>query len=126
MISRIILNNIRFYAFHGVSGQEKVVGNNFIVSIGITAPLDRAIASDSVCDTIDYADLYSLVKKEMDTPSSLLEHIAGRILRSLKDSFPQITEAEITVSKLNPPLMGEVESATVVLRETFINQENTI
>jgi dihydroneopterin aldolase len=110
---------MKFYAFHGVLPQERRVGNDFTVNLTLTATLENAIAEDSLEHTVNYADVYSLVKKEMNIPSRLLEHAAGRILQSLKIHFPQITAIELSLSKLNPPVGGELHSASVVLKETY-------
>jgi len=81
--------------------------------------LDNAIKSDELEDTINYATIYDLINKEMKIPSRLLEHVAGRIIYSLKDHFPQISEIELSLSKLNPPIGGDIHSATVILKETY-------
>ncbi|MDR1555955.1 MAG: dihydroneopterin aldolase [Tannerellaceae bacterium] len=119
MISKIVLKDMKFYAYHGILPQEKCVGNNFLVNLSVTAPLEAALHTDDLNDTINYATVYSLVKKEMDIPSCLIEHVAGRILRSLKNHFPRITETELSLSKLNPPITGDIHSATIVLREVY-------
>ncbi|MDR1343715.1 MAG: dihydroneopterin aldolase [Tannerellaceae bacterium] len=119
MISKIVLTGMRFYSFHGVGSQEKVVGNHFIVSLSITAPLEKAVHSDDLNDTISYAEVCSIVKAEMDIPSRLMEHAAGRIIQALKKRFPQIKDTELSISKLNPPISGDIPSASIVLRETY-------
>ncbi|MDR1644617.1 MAG: dihydroneopterin aldolase [Tannerellaceae bacterium] len=119
MIGRIVLKEMRFYAFHGVGWQENVVGNHFVVSLTLSAPLSEAIESDELGDTIDYSVVYRLVKKEMDISSRLIEHVGGRILRAVKAHYPCITEIELSLSKLNPPVGGDIHSACVVLKETY-------
>lgn len=111
---------MRFYAFHGVGPQEKAVGNHFLISLSVTTSLDRAAESDDLNDTINYADIYAVVKHEMDIPSRLVEHVAARIIRSLKKHFPRILETELSLSKLNPPVTaGDIRSAGVVIKETY-------
>ncbi|MDR1980060.1 MAG: dihydroneopterin aldolase [Tannerellaceae bacterium] len=119
MVSKIELNNLKFYAFHGVLPQEMLVGNNFLINLTLTAPIEKAVSSDDLDDTINYATVYHLIEKEMIIPSKLLEHVAGRILRSLKTHFPQLEEIELVVSKLNPPIGGEADRASVILKETY-------
>ena len=51
----------------------------------------------------------------MAIPSHLLEHVANRILESVRRAFPQISSAEISIDKLNPPLGGKVGSSRVVM-----------
>ena len=92
MITQIKLQTMTFYAYHGVAQQETKVGNTFIVDLKITAPLEKAVWSDDLRDTINYADVYEVVKREMAVPSRLLEHVAGRIVKALKVKFPMIAE----------------------------------
>lgn len=119
MTSKIELKTMRFYAYHGVSPQETLVGNSFIVDLIISAPIVQATLTDNLSDTINYAEIYELVKQEMSIPSKLLEHVAGRILKALKTQFPQINAIDIKVSKLNPPFGADMHSASVVLQETW-------
>ncbi len=119
MVSKIELRDLKFFAYHGVLHQETQVGNNFIINITLTAPLQKAMESDNLEDTINYATVYDLIKKEMNTPSCLLEHVAGRILYTLKDHFPLLTEIELILSKLNPPFGGDVYAASVIVKETY-------
>lgn len=106
---------MKFYAYHGVLEQERRVGNTFVVDLTLTAPLEKAVQSDQLEDTINYAEVYELTKQEMNIPSQLLEHVAGRICRALRHHFPQIEQIEIRVSKLNPPFGGDVHSVSVLL-----------
>lgn len=119
MISKIELQAMKFHAYHGAFPQETRVGNTFIVDLTLTAPLERAIASDDLKDTINYASVFMIVKEEMAISSKLLEHVAGRILVALKSAFPELIEAELKLSKLNPPFGGDVYSAAVILKETY-------
>jgi len=119
MVSKIELKAMKFYAYHGVGEQERIVGNHFIVTVLLTAPLGKAIENDHLDDTINYASVYEIVKQEMHIPSRLLEHVAGRIIRALKASFSQIEEIELKVSKINPPFGGDIDSASVILTERY-------
>ncbi|MDR1880613.1 MAG: dihydroneopterin aldolase [Tannerellaceae bacterium] len=119
MKCKIELNDLRFYAFHGVLPQETLAGNHFLVHLTLTAPIERALSSDDLDDTINYGAVYRLIEAEMKIPSKLLEHVAGRILHSLKTHFPQLEEIELTLSKLNPPVGGEAGRASVILKETY-------
>ena len=108
---------MKFYAFHGVLEQERKVGNIFIVDLILHLDLSQASITDNLSDTVNYASVYEIINREMNIPSNLLEHIAGRILKRIKENFPCIDNIEISISKLNPPLGGDIESATVTLKE---------
>ena len=119
MTTRIELKEMRFYAYHGVMPHETKVGNNFVVNLILTAPLEQAVRSDELDDTINYAAVYEVVKEQMDIPSKLIEHAAGRILYALKERFPQLAAIELKLSKLNPPFGGDIHSASIILDETY-------
>jgi dihydroneopterin aldolase len=111
----IDLKGMRFYAFHGVSQQERITGNDFRVDISYTFPAEKIFGSDDLHDTVSYADVYETVKAEMAHPSQLLEHVAWRIICAVKAAFPQLARVRLTVSKLNPPICGEIDCASVTL-----------
>lgn len=111
----IQLNELEFFAYHGVSEQEKKVGNTFIIDFECKLDLSKASESDRLEDTISYADLFLLIKKEMEIPSNLLEHVAGRIIKSIRERYPQIQRIKISVAKINPPVGGQVTNAKIII-----------
>lgn len=113
--SYISLNRLRFHARHGVLPQERATGGEFIVSVRAKYLFDKALESDNVDDTINYAEIFEIINKEMLTPSCLLEHLAGRIGRSIFNKMPMIESLDITVEKTNPPMGADSDGAAVEL-----------
>ena len=113
--SCIFLNGLRFHAFHGVIPQERLTGNDYRVDLKIDFPLETAVGSDNVDDTLNYATVYTAVKEEMDVPSQLIERVAYRIADRLFRTFKAINEVEIKVEKCNPPMGADCEGAGVEL-----------
>ncbi len=113
---RIFLNDVRIYAFHGVMPQERTVGGWYRVSVAVDYDFSRALETDDVADTLDYSRMLETVKREMNTPSNLVEHVAGRIGKSLFRSFPGVSSAEIKITKENPPMGSDTAGAGVLLR----------
>jgi dihydroneopterin aldolase len=111
--SYIVLKGLRFYAFHGVMPQETRVGGDFLVNLRVGYPLGKAMLSDEVGDTLDYAQLYALVREEMAVPSKLLEHVAGRIASTIERRFPQVTSIDLELTKQNPPMGADCDGASV-------------
>ena len=111
----ISLNGLRFFACHGVLPQERETGGEFLVSVRAKYPLDKALESDNVADTLNYAEIFEIINKEMQKPSCLLEHVAGRIGRSIFMNMPQIEALDISVAKTNPPMGADIGSASVEL-----------
>ena len=113
--SCIFLNGLRFHAFHGVMPQERLTGNDYRVDLKIYFPLETAVGSDNVDDTLNYATVYAAVKEEMDVPTQLIERVAYRIADRLFRTFKAINEVEIKVEKCNPPMGADCEGAGVEL-----------
>ncbi|GHS93867.1 7,8-dihydroneopterin aldolase [Bacteroidia bacterium] len=111
----IELKNMVFHARHGVLEQEKKVGNTFTVSLKLYLDLSIAGQSDHLKDTLNYAEVFEIVKKEMAVPSNLLEHAASRIIQAIKQAFPQIVKIQIRLAKMRPPVNGEMGEAVVVI-----------
>ncbi len=111
----IEIEGMKFYAFHGHFESEQVVGNEFTVNLKIETDCDKAAISDNLKDALNYQTAYKIVKKEMLIPSHLLENVAKRILDSLYNQFSSIIKAEVKISKLNPPMGGEIEKVCITL-----------
>jgi|WetSurMetagenome_2_1015567.scaffolds.fasta_scaffold133986_1 7,8-dihydroneopterin aldolase/epimerase/oxygenase len=110
----ILLNDAKFFAYHGAIDQEHIVGHLYIVNICLGVDFSKAIEHDSLEDTIDYTDVYTRVKEEMNRPSLLLEHVAGQIIKRLHNDFPNVLSIELKIEKMNPPITGcDMRSAGV-------------
>lgn len=109
----IELNNMRFYSHHGCFDEERRIGTHFRVDLAFTTDTSRAERSDNMVDTVSYLDVYQVVKREMATPSHLLEHVARRVGETLLEQFADIMTVSVKVYKLNPPLGGQLESVSV-------------
>ena len=122
--SYISLRNVRFHAFHGVMPQERRVGGDFLVNLRVGYPLEQAMQSDEVGDTLNYATLYEVVKTEMMQPSNLLEHVAGRIAEAIAERFPQVTSIDLALTKQNPPMGADCDGAGVEIHFIKDKTEN--
>jgi len=113
----IELKKMLFYACHGVMEQERIAGNTFRVDLKLYLDLSKAIESDKLEDTLNYADVFSLVKDEMAIPSNLIEHVAGRIVQRIKQKYPCVSKITIRLAKINPPIEGEIQEAAVIISD---------
>lgn len=111
----LILDNLRFHAFHGVIPTENIIGGEYSVSFRIGYEYESACLTDDISQAIDYGKLFLYVKEEMAQPSQLIEHVARRIQDRVLKEFPDIKELQTKVSKHNPPVSGIMDSATVEL-----------
>ena len=113
----ISLKGLEFHAFHGVYPHERESGNWFEVNISIELDFNEASSNDQIQDTVDYEEVYAIVKEEMEKPSKLLETVGGAIVRKIFELFPKVQGVDLEVSKLNPPIGGKCKSATVSISQ---------
>lgn len=109
----ILLKDLKFYAHHGVDTQETIVGAYFTVNLKVKTNFINAMQTDALSGTISYADMYNLVKEEMNKPSQLLEHVGGRIIKRLFLEFPSIESIQLELIKDNPPIGAECAGAGI-------------
>ncbi len=112
-MATIAINDMRFYAHHGCFEQERAIGTHFRVDLEFVTDTSRAEVSDNIADTVNYLEVYQVVKREMEIPSHLLEHVARRIGEGVKQNFSSVDSVNVKVSKLNPPLGGQMVSVSV-------------
>jgi dihydroneopterin aldolase len=115
-MSTISIEKMEFYAYHGCFKEEQIIGTRFLLDLYIETDTTEAEKSDKLEDTVNYQEVYLLVKKEMEIKSKLLEHVGRRILDRLKERFPEVGTASLKISKMNPPLGGKMENVSLTLR----------
>ncbi|MEO8254034.1 MAG: dihydroneopterin aldolase [Flavobacterium sp.] len=114
----IKLKNIRTFSYHGCLIEEGKIGSDYAVSLTIKANLQQSTQSDNLVDTVDYVHLNRIVVEEMAIRSQLLEHVAKRINTRVLAEISMVMKTVVEVSKINPPIGGDVESVTIILEET--------
>lgn len=118
LMGEIKLQNIRVYAHHGCLPEETIIGSDYIVQLHIGVDLSVSAQSDRLEDTADYVLLHQIVVDQMKVPSKLLEHVALRINQTILKEVDCVQWSEVTVSKINPPIGGDVDRVSIILRST--------
>ena len=113
----IKLKDIRTYSYHGCLIEEGKIGSDYTVNLEVKTDLRKSSITDDLKDTVDYVLLNRIVVEEMAIRSDLLEHVAHRILTRIFEEIPEISRIIVAVSKLNPPIGGDVEAVTIELEE---------
>ncbi|RTY95889.1 dihydroneopterin aldolase [Flavobacterium sp. GT3R68] len=113
----IKLKNIRTYSYHGCLVEEGKIGSDYAINLEIKTDLRKSCLSDNLKDTVDYVLLNTIVVEEMDVRSHLLEHVGHRIITRIFKEIPSVSRIFLGVSKLNPPIGGDVEAVTIEMEE---------
>lgn len=111
----IEVKGIKLFAYHGCLAEEGSIGGHYRVDVGVQGDLGRAERSDKLGDTIDYGRIAAIVSQEMAIRSHLIEHVAARILASLRKEWPHGFTWRITLVKEHPPISGSVEEVAYTL-----------
>ncbi len=111
----IEIEGMEFYAYHGHFKEEQVVGNKFLLNVSIETDCIKPGETDRLHDALDYQKVYDLIKAEMEQKSFLLENICSRILDRLYLEFDSISKVTIKVSKINPPMGGQIKKVSVTM-----------
>jgi dihydroneopterin aldolase len=113
----IKVSGIKLYAYHGCMPEEEIIGRWYEVDVEAQVDTSAAEKSDKLSDTVNYAIIVDIVRREMNVRSKLVEHVVRRIIDSLLKEFLLIEEVKVKVSKLNPPVKGEVDRFSVELKQ---------
>lgn len=117
-MGKVKIENIRVYAHHGCLKEETAIGSEYRVDVSVDADFSKASLSDALSDTVDYVHINHIVKQEMEIPSKLLEHVGQRIIDRIFKEIDIVENTKVWVSKINPPIGGDVEKVTVVLEQS--------
>lgn len=113
----IRVENIRVFAHHGCLAEETKIGSDYRVDLEVRANLKASAKTDNLSDTVDYVFLNKVVREEMVQPSKLLETVAQRILNRIFSEEEMVSKVTICVSKINPPIGGDVEMVTIKMSQ---------
>lgn len=113
MIGKVALEGLEFHAYHGVYPHERSSGNKFEVDVLVETEFSESAFHDDLSGTINYEELYTLVKDEMAKPSKLLETVGHAIAKKTLETFLEAKSVEVKIYKFNPPIGGVCKKATV-------------
>ena len=119
MTSKIFIEDLKIFAYHGVLPEETILGTYYILNVEVHADLWKAVSTDDLADTINYAEINDIIHQEMKINSKLMEHVAGRILKNIKLKFPQVKFLKIKITKTNPPMKGEMKGVSIEIENEF-------
>lgn len=105
------------YAYHGCLEEEARIGCNYIVDVVMETDFSEAAKNDDLSKTIDYVTVYNIVKIQMAIRSKLIEQVGQRIVDELKKQLDGLRSLEVKVTKLNPPMNGNVEKVSIIIKD---------
>lgn len=96
----ILLEGMRFYAFHGVHPEEQSRGQRFLVDVVLAVDTRRAGETDDLNQTVNYSEVHRTVREVVEGgPRKLIEAVAEDIARAVLNGFPLVQQLTVTVRK---------------------------
>lgn len=117
-MSKILIENIKIYAYHGCLKAENIIGSDYLIDLEVDLDYSEASKTDNLNYTVSYADINLVIHEEMKIISCLLEHVAQRIIDRILNDFSKINAVKIKLSKINPPMGGDVEKASIIMEQS--------
>jgi dihydroneopterin aldolase len=110
------LERIQLYGRHGVYPEENRLGQRFYVSLELKLDLGAAGRTDDLEQTVNYAEVYALVKSVVEgEPFKLIEALAETLATRILDAYAKIHEVTVRVLKPHPPFDIVFDGVTVEL-----------
>jgi dihydroneopterin aldolase len=107
---KLALKNMIFYGHHGVYPAEKELGQRIEVDVDLWADFLAAAQNDNLDATINYVEIYNIVKKTVEQESyDLIEAITGVICERIMN-YPGVRKAVVRVRKPQPPAGGLMDA----------------
>lgn len=114
MTDRIVITGIRGFGFHGVLPEERIAGQEFIVDLEVTSDFARAVESDDVLDTVNYAELGRIAHEAIVGPAfNLVESLADVVAKKCL-ALDKVQTVCVTVHKPSAPLGVPFNNVKVV------------
>lgn len=99
----IHLHNLIFFSFHGVHEEEKILGNEYEVNADVQFHEEHA-QIHSLCETINYVDVFEIIKDRMKIPTQLLETVVMEIGNSIYEKYNYVRSINVSLKKKHPPI----------------------
>ena len=113
----IHLHQLRFFSFHGIYEEEKILGNEYEVNASVTFIENETVTE--LHQTIDYVRIYDIIKERMNIPIPLLETMAQDLAQQIYDADNRITSISIDVKKVYPPIPNFQGAVGVSYKKDF-------
>ncbi len=98
----VALKDLRFFSPIGYYAEERILGNEFFVDVIVSFPFQNE-ASDELRNTLNYEELYAIVRAAMGQERKLLESAAEEILQTARLTFAFAAEIRVAIRKTTPP-----------------------
>ena len=114
----IELKDLRIHARHGLYSGEASIGNVYHIDLAVMYD-EGGLVFDSIDNTINYVELYDIIRQRMQNSTALLEKLCSDIVQQIKEAYPSVTEVVLSVYKIQAPIENFEGKVGVTLHRKF-------
>lgn len=108
IMDKILIRDLKIFAYHGVNPEEKRDGQNFVFDIDLSVNVTKACHSDNVDDTVSYAKVIKTVTRVATAEKyDLLERLAQVAADAILTEYPDVFNVLITLKKPEAPMKAD-------------------
>lgn len=121
-MDKIVIRNLKLFAYHGVNPEEKENGQNFFIDIDAFADIKKACKNDDLNSTVNYAKIIKTLRRVFtENKYDLIEKAAQTVVDAIFDEHPKIQKIRILLKKPEAPVKADFDYVGVELERTRNN-----
>ncbi|MBR5620162.1 MAG: dihydropteroate synthase [Clostridia bacterium] len=111
---KILLRDLRVFAYHGVNPEEKQYGQTFLVDVDLTVDMTAAVQGDDLAHTVNYAKAAKTIRQTLtEQRFDLIETAAQETARALFCAYPAVRDLRLRLKKPDAPMKADCAFAAV-------------
>jgi len=115
-MDKILINDLKIFAYHGVNPEEKEDGQNFYIDLEISLDIKNACQSDDLNDTVSYAKIIKTVIRVFTAEKyDLLERAAQVVTDAIFEEYEKVEAIKIRLKKPEAPIKADFGYVAVEL-----------
>lgn len=111
----VSIHDLRVYGYHGCLPEEAVIGTEYSFDIDVVNDFTKAAETDDLQYAVDYVVIADIVQREMAIRQNLIEVVVSRIVKSIREKYPNAGKISVRLHKINPPAGANLKSVSVYL-----------
>lgn len=107
-MDKILIRDLKIFAYHGVNPEEKRDGQHFVFDIDLSVNITKACHSDDVSDTVSYAKVIKTVNRVVTAEKyDLLERVAQVVCDAIFEEYSDVMSISLTLKKPEAPMKAD-------------------
>lgn len=122
-MDKIIIKDLKLFAYHGVNPEEKRDGQIFYIDITAETDLSTAGKSDMLDDTVSYAKILKTARAVFTSEKfDLIEKAAEVVASAVLESYSRISSVTVLVKKPEAPIKAEFSYVAVEITRKRVSE----